>query len=111
MFVELNRGESQKYLDQMKQDLSSPSNNDPSTLSRGGSFPPSAGSGLQSQGCLTGFYLHAVLQYTFIVQYSSMILMMVHLDSGSGVLWRDSYSPISPPSYGMLSQVSQICLL
>lgn len=60
LFVELNRDESQKYLDQMKQNTASLSNNNPSTLSCRGSFQSSAGSGLQNQGSLAGFYLHTL---------------------------------------------------
>ncbi|XP_004485703.1 uncharacterized protein [Cicer arietinum] len=78
LFVELNRDESQKYLDQMKQNTASLSNNNPSTLSCRGSFQSSAGSGLQNQGSL----------------------------AGSSIPLQASYSPISPSNYGMPSQVS-----
>lgn len=60
MFVELNRDESQKYLDQMKWDAASMPNNNSSTLSSGGSVRSLAGPPLQIQGSLTGFYLDVV---------------------------------------------------
>jgi hypothetical protein len=61
LFVELNHDESQKYLDQMKQDIPSLSNNNPLTLSCKGSSQYYAGSALQNQGNFTGFYLLTVV--------------------------------------------------
>ncbi|WJX26529.1 hypothetical protein P8452_15440 [Trifolium repens] len=58
LFVELNHDESQKYLDQMKQDIPSLSNNNPLTLSCKGSSQYYAGSALQNQGNLTGSDTH-----------------------------------------------------
>ncbi|MED6130672.1 hypothetical protein PIB30_002785 [Stylosanthes scabra] len=55
MFVELNRDESQMYLDQMKQDLASVSENSSSTLQRSDSFHSPAGSPVQNQGSFTGY--------------------------------------------------------
>ncbi|XP_028202218.1 heterogeneous nuclear ribonucleoprotein U-like protein 1 isoform X2 [Glycine soja] len=80
MFVELNRGESQKYLDQMKQNLAYISSNNSSTLPPGGSFESFAGSNLPNKRSLTGSGLHQP----------------------------GSYSPIAPPNYGMPGQVSQV---
>ncbi|CAL0309423.1 unnamed protein product [Lupinus luteus] len=77
MFVELKQDESQKYLDQMKQDLASISNNNPSTFPCGGSSQSFAESHMQSQGCLTG----------------------------SGIPRQGSHSSISPSVYGMSNQV------
>ena len=54
IFVELNREESQKYLDQMKQDLVSVSKDDTSTLPCGDSFKSFPLSTLQTQGSLAG---------------------------------------------------------
>ncbi|XP_058749803.1 uncharacterized protein LOC131622781 [Vicia villosa] len=54
LFVELNREASQKYLDQVKQDTPSLSNNNQSTLSRRGSSQSSFGPALQNQGSSTG---------------------------------------------------------
>ncbi|GAU33528.1 hypothetical protein TSUD_386730 [Trifolium subterraneum] len=48
-----DQDESQKYLDQMKQDIPPLSNNNPPTLSYRGSSQYSAGSSLQNQGNLT----------------------------------------------------------
>ncbi|KAK7246591.1 hypothetical protein RIF29_41460 [Crotalaria pallida] len=62
MFVDLNRDESQKYLNQMKQDLTPLSNNN-STLSRGKSL---SGSHLPSQGSLTGSGIHQHSTYPLI---------------------------------------------
>jgi len=61
MFVELNRGKSQKYLDQMKQNLAYISSNNSSTLPPGGSFESFAGSNLPNKRSFTGFYLHTVI--------------------------------------------------
>ncbi|KAK7327970.1 hypothetical protein VNO77_22064 [Canavalia gladiata] len=80
MFVELNRDESQKHLDQMKRDLASISNYNPSTLSRGGSFESFPGPDLQNIGSL----------------------------AGSGIHRPGSYPPIYPSNYGMPSQVNTI---
>lgn len=52
--MELNRDESQKYLDQMKQDLASMSNNKLSTLPGGGYAQTFAGSSFQNQGNFGG---------------------------------------------------------
>ncbi|MED6131452.1 hypothetical protein PIB30_010208 [Stylosanthes scabra] len=78
-FVELNRDESQMYLDQMKQDLTSVSDNSSSTLQRGDSFHSLAASPLQNQGSFTG----------------------------GGVNHRqDTHSQIFPSNYGMPDQVN-----
>jgi heterogeneous nuclear ribonucleoprotein U-like protein 1 len=61
VFVELNRDESQKYLDQMKQDIPSLSKNNPPTFSWKGSSQYYTGSALQNQGNFTGFYLLTVV--------------------------------------------------
>ncbi|PNY09321.1 hypothetical protein L195_g005868 [Trifolium pratense] len=80
LFVELNRDESQKYLDQMKQDIPFLSNNSPHTLSCKGSSQYSAGSALQNQGNLTGSDIHR----------------------------QGAHSPTSPSDYGMPNQVNQV---
>jgi len=61
MFVELNRSESRKYLDQMKQNLAYVSNNNTSTSSLGGCYESFSGSPLQNKRSLTGFYIRAVI--------------------------------------------------
>ncbi|KAK7302692.1 hypothetical protein RJT34_13587 [Clitoria ternatea] len=54
MFVELNQNETQKYLDQMKHDLATVSNNNSSALSCGGSFATSVSQNIgSSAGCGT----------------------------------------------------------
>ncbi|XP_068497042.1 uncharacterized protein [Phaseolus vulgaris] len=78
MFVELNRSESRKYLDQMKQNLAYVSNNNTSTSSLGGCYESFSGSPLQNKRSLTGSGLH---------------------QSGS-------YSTMTPNNYGMPSQVN-----
>ncbi|KAL5096588.1 hypothetical protein RYX36_000915 [Vicia faba] len=78
LFVELNRDVSQKYLDQMKQDTLSLSNNNPSTLSHRGSSQSSSRPALQNQGSSTGSGIHQ---------------------------WR-AHSPISQTNYRMPSQVN-----
>lgn len=60
LFVELNRDKSQKYLDQMKQDTLSLSNNNLSTLAHRGSSHSSSVPALQNQRSSTGFYLCAI---------------------------------------------------
>ena len=113
MFVELNRDESQKYLDQMKQDVASISRNNSSTLSCGGSFQSFAGSPLQNQGSSTGFIY---LQLFFCLAVSFCYLIRFNdlnhdaLDSGRGNHWQGSHSHIFPSNYGMPSQVSWIYL-
>jgi len=61
MFEEMNQSESQKYLDQMKQNLACVSNNNRSTLPLGGCNESFVGSHLQNKRSLTGFYLEAVI--------------------------------------------------
>ncbi|XP_058749845.1 uncharacterized protein LOC131622832 [Vicia villosa] len=78
LFVELNRGASQKYLDQMKQDTLPLSNNNPSTLSDRGSSQSSSKPALQNQGSSKGNGIHQ---------------------------WR-AHSPISQTIYRMPSQVN-----
>ncbi|XP_058749829.1 uncharacterized protein LOC131622812 [Vicia villosa] len=78
LFVELNRDESQKYLDQMKQDTLSLSNTNPSTLSHRGSSESSFRPAFHSQGSSTGSGIHQ---------------------------WRAN-SSISQPDYRMPSQVN-----
>ncbi|MED6144884.1 hypothetical protein PIB30_019672 [Stylosanthes scabra] len=77
-FVELNRDESQMYLDQMKQDLASESENSSSTVQRSDSFHSLAGSPLQNQGSFTGGVNHR----------------------------QDIHSQIFPSNYGMPGQVN-----
>ncbi|KAI4296618.1 hypothetical protein L6164_036564 [Bauhinia variegata] len=79
MYVELNRDESCKYLEQMKQDLASLSNNNSSMLPHGGCYRSLAGPPLQNQG-------------------SSL--------TGSGSHWQGSYSPIPPCNYRIPIQVN-----
>ncbi|KAL2341957.1 hypothetical protein Fmac_009897 [Flemingia macrophylla] len=78
MFVELNRGKSQQYLDEMKQSIVRIS--DHNSLSPGSSFGSFAGSAVRNKRSLTGSGLHQ----------------------------SDSYSPITPPNYGIPSQVIQV---
>ncbi|XP_058749846.1 uncharacterized protein LOC131622835 [Vicia villosa] len=78
LFVELNRDESQKYLDQMKQDTLSLSNTNPSTLSHRGSSESSFRPAFHSQGCSTG----------------------------SGIIQWRAHSSISQPDYRMPSQIN-----
>ncbi|XP_027931572.1 heterogeneous nuclear ribonucleoprotein U-like protein 1 isoform X3 [Vigna unguiculata] len=80
MFEEMNQSESQKYLDQMKQNLACVSNNNRSTLPLGGCNESFVGSHLQNKRSLTGSGLH---------------------QSGS-------YSTMTPNSHGIPSQVSQV---
>ncbi|XP_058749782.1 uncharacterized protein LOC131622757 [Vicia villosa] len=58
LFIELNRDASQKYLDQMKQDILSSSYNSPLTLSLRGSSHSSSGPTLQNQRNSTGSGIH-----------------------------------------------------
>ncbi|CAJ1961538.1 unnamed protein product [Sphenostylis stenocarpa] len=80
MFVELNRSESQKYLDKMKQNLAYISNNKSSTLSLVGCYESFAGSSSQNKRSSTGHGLHQP----------------------------GSYSPMTPTNDGKPSQVSQV---
>lgn len=113
MFVELNQGKSQKYLDLMNQNLAYISCNNSSTWSPGGSFESFAGSTFQNKRSLTGFYLHAVICLPcsmFVIWcYFLMILTTVRFGSGSGLHLPGSYSPITLPIYGTPGQVSQVC--
>ncbi|XP_058749807.1 uncharacterized protein LOC131622786 isoform X1 [Vicia villosa] len=58
LFIELDRDTSQKYLDQMKQDILSPSYNNPLALSLRGSSQSSSGPALQNQRSSTGSGIH-----------------------------------------------------
>ncbi|KAI5448142.1 hypothetical protein KIW84_015535, partial [Lathyrus oleraceus] len=67
LFVELNRDESQKYLDQMKQDTLSLSNNNLSTLAHRGSSHSSVPA-LQNQRSSTGSGIHHWRAHSLISQ-------------------------------------------
>ncbi|XP_014517726.2 heterogeneous nuclear ribonucleoprotein U-like protein 1 isoform X1 [Vigna radiata var. radiata] len=70
IFVELNQRESQKYLDQMKQNLACVSNNNRSTLPVGGCNESFAGSPLQNKRSLTGSGLHQSGSYSIMTPNS-----------------------------------------
>ncbi|KAM5588413.1 hypothetical protein ABKV19_006711 [Rosa sericea] len=88
MFVELNREESQRHLDEMKQELARKSN-----LKSNTSSPYSCGNSIQSYPCSPSYGVSPVRPYpTPSPQYQGVSAV----NTGN---WNSSYSSVPPPYY------------
>ncbi|XP_058749852.1 uncharacterized protein LOC131622844 [Vicia villosa] len=109
LFVELNRDASQKYLDQMKKDTPSLSNNNPPTLSRRGSSQSSSEPALQNKGTSIGSGIHQWRAHSPISQINYRMPNQVeahgHMNPLSGGYPSNQISHVarSPYPYGFYS--------